>query len=144
MASQWGQNSPFCPWLMFGKPSQYNFLFVDSAFWGFFAPRGPTPLPVRFRSLLFRSEPLQVLLNCLFLTYIELACLPLHIRITYSKCYIVRIKKKVIHIQRPIVLKSIHFNIWMWPVCKEQLILFPLVPFLHHVCHAFMTEYIAI
>ena len=55
----------------------------------------------------------------------------------------VRIKKKVIHIQRPIVLKSINFNIWMWPVYNEQLILFPLVPFLHHIMSR-ITEYIAI
>ena len=30
-------------------------------------------------------------------------------------------------------------------ISKEQLILFPLVPFVHHVCHvSCMTEYIAI
>ena len=45
-------------------------------------------------------------------------------------------KKKVIHIQRPIVLKSIDFKICMWQINEEQLILFPLVPFLHQVCHA--------
>ena len=32
----------------------------------------------------------------------------------------------------------------MWPISKEQLILFPLVPFLHHVYMSLMTEYIAI
>ena len=47
-----------------------------------------------------------------------------------------RIKKKVIHFQRPIVLKSINLNIYMWHTSKEQIILFPLVPFLHHECHA--------
>ena len=51
-------------------------------------------------------------------------------------------KKKVIHIQRPIVLKSINLNICMWPISKEQLILFPLVSCLHHVCHAKMTRFI--
>ena len=51
-------------------------------------------------------------------------------------CYTVRIKKEVIHIQRPIGLKSINLNIYMWHTSKEQLILFPLVPFLHHECHA--------
>ena len=45
-------------------------------------------------------------------------------------------KKKVIHFQRPIVLKSINLNIRMGHTSKEQLILFPLVPFLHHECHA--------
>ena len=50
--------------------------------------------------------------------------------------YTVRIKKKVIHIQRPIVLKSIDLKICMWHISKEQLILFPLVPFLHQVCYA--------
>ena len=45
-------------------------------------------------------------------------------------------KKKVIHFQRPIVLMSINLNICMWHINKEQLILFPLVPFLHQVCHA--------
>ena len=45
-------------------------------------------------------------------------------------------KKKVIHIQRPIVLKSIDLKICMWHISEEQLILFPLVPFLHQVCHA--------
>ena len=54
----------------------------------------------------------------------------------YCRLYTVRIKKKVIHIQRPIVLKSINLNICMWPISKEQLIYFPLVPLLHHVCHA--------
>ena len=47
-----------------------------------------------------------------------------------------RIKKKVIHLQRPIVLKSINLNIRVWHTSKEQLIFFPLVPFLHHECHA--------
>ena len=37
---------------------------------------------------------------------------------------------------------STDINICMWPISKEQLILFPLVPFLHHVCR--MIEYIAI
>ena len=41
--------------------------------------------------------------------------------------------------QRPIVLKSIDLNICMWPTSKEKLILFPLVPFLHHVCHAWSS-----
>ena len=45
-------------------------------------------------------------------------------------------QKKVIHIQRPIVLKSIYLKMCMWHVGEEQLILFPLVPFLHQVCHA--------
>ena len=45
-------------------------------------------------------------------------------------------KKKVIHFQRPIVLKSIIFNIHMWHTSKEQRILFPLVPIWHHVCYA--------
>ena len=31
-----------------------------------------------------------------------------------------RIKKKVIHIQRPIVLKSINLKIYMWHISKEQ------------------------
>ena len=48
-------------------------------------------------------------------------------------CYTVRIKIKVIHIQRPIVPKSIDLKICMWHISKEQLI-FPLVPFLHQVC----------
>ena len=52
----------------------------------------------------------------------------------------VRIKKKVIHFQRPIVLKSIDLNICTWPISKEQLILFPLVPFLHHVCHTWPSS----
>ena len=56
----------------------------------------------------------------------------LAILLLYHSAY----KKKVIHIQRPIVLKSINLNICMWPISKEKLILFPLVPFLHHVCHA--------
>ena len=43
---------------------------------------------------------------------------------------------KVIHFQGPIVLKSIDLNICMWSISKEQLIYFPLVPFLHHVYHA--------
>ena len=47
-----------------------------------------------------------------------------------------RIKKKIIHIQRPIVLRLIDLKICMWHVREEQLILFPLVPFLHQVCHA--------
>ena len=42
-------------------------------------------------------------------------------------------QKDVIHYQRPIVLQS---NENVWHFSKEQLILFPLVPFLHHVCHA--------
>ena len=46
------------------------------------------------------------------------------------------VKIKVIHFQRPIVLKSIDLNICMWHISKGQLILFPLVPFLHRVCHA--------
>ena len=50
--------------------------------------------------------------------------------------YTVRIKIKVIHIQRPIVLKSNDLKICMWHIGKEQLILFLLVPFLHQVCHA--------
>ena len=50
--------------------------------------------------------------------------------------YTVRIKIKVIHIQKPVVLKSIDLNICMWGISKEQLVLFPLVPFLHHVYHA--------
>ena len=45
-------------------------------------------------------------------------------------------QKKVIHFQRPIVLKSINLNIRMWQKSKEQLIFFPLVPYLHHLCHA--------
>ena len=56
--------------------------------------------------------------------------------VSFWHAYTVRIKKKVILIQRPIVLKSINLNICMWPISKEQLIYFPLVPFLHHVCHA--------
>ena len=50
--------------------------------------------------------------------------------------YTVRIKIKVIHIQRPIVLKSNDLKICMWHIGEEQLILFLLVPFLHQVCHA--------
>ena len=50
--------------------------------------------------------------------------------------YTVRIKIKVIHIQRPIVLKTIDLKICMWHISEEQLILFPYVPSLHQVCHA--------
>ena len=50
--------------------------------------------------------------------------------------YTVRIKIKVIHIQRPIVLKSNDLKICMWHIGEDQLILFILVPFLHQVCHA--------
>ena len=59
-------------------------------------------------------------------------------KIWSTSLYTVRIKIKVIHIQRPIVLKSIDLKICMWHISKEQLILFPLVPFLHQVivCHA--------
>ena len=53
-----------------------------------------------------------------------------------SDLYSAYIKKKVIHFHRPIVLKSIHFDICMWHISKEQLILFSLVSFLYHVCHA--------
>ena len=53
-----------------------------------------------------------------------------------SHIYTVRIKIKVIHIQRPIVLKSNDLKICMWHIGEEQLILFLLVPFLHQVCHA--------
>ena len=53
-----------------------------------------------------------------------------------STGYTVRIKIKVIHIQRPIVLKSNDLKICMWHIGEEQLILFLLVPFLHQVCHA--------
>ena len=64
----------------------------------------------------------------------------MYILYTYMYNTTVRIKKKVVHIQRPIVLKSIDLKICMWHihVSKEQLILFPLVPFSHqvHVCHA--------
>ena len=52
------------------------------------------------------------------------------------ECYTLRIKIKVIHIQRPIVLKSNDLKICMWHIGEEQLILFLLVPFLHQVCHA--------
>ena len=45
-------------------------------------------------------------------------------------------KIMVIHFQGPIVLKSIYLNIFIWHISKEQLIFFPLVAFLHHVCHA--------
>ena len=41
--------------------------------------------------------------------------------------YTVCIKKKVIHNQRPIVLKSIDLKICVWHRSKEQLILFPFV-----------------
>ena len=41
------------------------------------------------------------------------------------------------------ILKSIDLKICVWHISKEQLILFPLVHFLHQVCHS-MTEYIAI
>ena len=58
----------------------------------------------------------------------------IEIFVPYS-LYTVRIKK-VIHIQKPIVLKSINMNICMWHISKEPLILFPLVPFLYHVCQA--------
>ena len=44
--------------------------------------------------------------------------------------------KHVIHIQRPIVMKSINCNIYMWLISKEELIFFPSVPFWHHICHA--------
>ena len=54
------------------------------------------------------------------------------------------IKIKVIHFQRPIVLTSINLNLHVTFICKDQLILFPLVPFLHHVRHAHLTGYIAI
>ena len=69
-------------------------------------------------------------------------CMYIFCRPTYqyillqSYMYTVRINKKVIHFQRPIVLKSTNLNIRMWHISKEQLILFPLVPFLYHVCHA--------
>ena len=57
--------------------------------------------------------------------------------VNFSECHsTVRIKIKVIHIQRPIVLKSIDLKICVWHISKEQLILFPLVHFLHQVCHA--------
>ena len=46
------------------------------------------------------------------------------------------VSKKVINFERPIVLRSINLNICMWHISKEQLILFPLVPFLYHVYHA--------
>ena len=36
----------------------------------------------------------------------------------------------------PIVLKSTDLKICVWYISKEQLILFPLVHFLHQVCHA--------
>ena len=49
------------------------------------------------------------------------------------KYYIQCVSKKVIYIQRIIVIKSIEWNIYMWLISKEQLILLPLVPFLHHV-----------
>ena len=52
------------------------------------------------------------------------------------KLYSAYQKKKVIHIQRPIVLKSIDLKICVWHISKEQLILFPLVHFVHQVCHA--------
>ena len=50
--------------------------------------------------------------------------------------YTMRIKIKVIHIKRPIVLKSNDLKICMWHIGEEQLIFFLLVPFLHQVCHA--------
>ena len=50
-----------------------------------------------------------------------------------SWTYTVRIKK-VINFQRSIVLKLNDLIICLWPTSKGQLILFPLVPFLHHVC----------
>ena len=60
----------------------------------------------------------------------------LHVlRHVYLHMYTVRIKK-VLHFQKHIVLKSINLDIWMWPMSKEQFILFPMVPLLHHVCHA--------
>ena len=58
-----------------------------------------------------------------------------HPGVIHIQC-VICIKIKVINFQGPIVLKSIDFNICMWPISKEQLIPFPLVPFLHHVCHA--------
>ena len=61
-------------------------------------------------------------------------------KVSYYFLYTVRIKKKVIHIQRPIVLKSINLKIYMWHISKEQLINFPLVPFLHQVCHAWRVH----
>ena len=54
--------------------------------------------------------------------------------------YTVRIKKKVIHIQRSVVLKTIDFKICIWHESKEQLIIFPLVPFLDQVCHAWLSK----
>ena len=54
--------------------------------------------------------------------------------------YTVRIKKKVIHIQWSIVLKTIDLKICMWHISKEQLIIFPLVPFLDQVCHAWLSK----
>ena len=59
----------------------------------------------------------------------------------YEVClYTVRIKKRVIHFQRPIVLKSIDLKIDL-KISKEQLILFPLV---HTSGMSRITEYIAI
>ena len=57
----------------------------------------------------------------------------------YVYIYTVRIKIKVIHIQRPIVLKTIDLKICMWHISEEQLILFPYVPSLHQVCHAWLS-----
>ena len=68
-----------------------------------------------------------------FYTYFKSIC---HPSSTYFGAYTVRIKIKVIHIQRPIVLKSNDLKICMWHIGEEQLILFLLVPFLHQVCHA--------
>ena len=62
--------------------------------------------------------------------------------ITYGKAlYSAYQKKKVIHFQRPIVLKSINLNIYMWHTSKEQLILIGIIFASWMSC---MTEYIAI
>ena len=45
--------------------------------------------------------------------------------------YTVRMKKKVIQIQRPVVLKSIILNICVLSISEEQLIIFPLVPIMY-------------
>ena len=59
--------------------------------------------------------------------------------ITYGMALYSAYIKKVIHIQRPIVLKSIDLKICIWHISDELLILFPLVPFLHQVCHAWAS-----
>ena len=47
----------------------------------------------------------------------------------------VRIDKRQSKLKGPLFLTANDLNIYKWLINKEQLILFLLVPFLHHVCH---------